>query len=311
MKLNDIWGYGQLFGFSAFDGPNRYYEDNILMLMENKLEFRFEYRPYYLLMYFPKLTNINFKYVMGDFVVAKTGKNQNLFYLTFIDNDTLVGLSDSLPCFKGEKPIKKSKEREVDVVQIENHSLGIRYKKVNDQYLFVVHNSFTPSEARSGANYFIDHVDINAIIKSKINYYKKMPKCIDAKYEQLYYKSLSVNKVNTHSAEGKILDFWTTPDRVPHRHMWLWDSVFHSMAMVHYNKKAAKTSLFSMLSQMREDGFLSHMANPTDCSDVTQPCVMSYGVWYLYQYDKDKNFLKKCVPYLEKYLNYDIENRED
>ena len=27
MKLNNIWGYGQLFGFSGLDGANRYYKD--------------------------------------------------------------------------------------------------------------------------------------------------------------------------------------------------------------------------------------------------------------------------------------------
>ena len=29
MKLNNIWGYGQLFGYSGLDGVNRYYNDFI------------------------------------------------------------------------------------------------------------------------------------------------------------------------------------------------------------------------------------------------------------------------------------------
>ena len=27
MRLNNIWGYGQLFGYSGLDGENRYYND--------------------------------------------------------------------------------------------------------------------------------------------------------------------------------------------------------------------------------------------------------------------------------------------
>jgi len=308
MKLNKIWGYGQLFGYSAFDGPNRYYEDNILMTMKEKLTFRFEFRPHYIRMSFDGFKNIEFNSLMSDFVIANT--DGHVFKLTFIDNDTLIAQSNVLPSFVGEKEIRQYKHRNVDIVELNNHFLGIRYKKVGNQYLIVVHHSFTLTEARSGANYYIDNSDIDLLIKNRIAYYEKMPECKDSRYESLYYKALSVNKVNTHSAEGKIDDFWTTPDRVPHRHMWMWDSAFHSMAIVNYNQEAAKKSLLSMLKQTRENGFMPHMANPTDCSDVTQPCVMSWAVWNLYQKTNDVEFLKQCVGYLEKYLTYDIENRD-
>ena len=52
MKFNKKWGYGQLFGLSALDSPNRYYEDNILMTMKKKFEFRFEYRPHWVKLIF-------------------------------------------------------------------------------------------------------------------------------------------------------------------------------------------------------------------------------------------------------------------
>jgi glycogen debranching enzyme len=137
-----------------------------------------------------------------------------------------------------------------------------------------------------------------------------MPECLDKKYEALYYKALSVNKVNVHTAEGKIDSLWTTPDRVPHRHMWMWDSVFHAMAIGTYNIEVAKEILLAMLKQMRENGFMPHMANPTDCSDVTQPCVMSFGVYEMYKLSKDKEYIKQCLPYLDKYLTFDMENRD-
>ena len=137
-----------------------------------------------------------------------------------------------------------------------------------------------------------------------------MPKCKDKKYESLYYKSLSVQKVNIHSPEGKITRMWTTPDRVPHRHMWMWDSAFHSLAMSQYNPSLAEEILLAMLSQTRDDGFMPHMANPTDSSDVTQPCVMSYATYKVYEKTHNKEFLKEAIPYLEKYLNFDMNNRD-
>lgn len=42
MKLNNIWGYGQLFGFSGLEGANRYYNDFIGTLTAKKIGIRFE-----------------------------------------------------------------------------------------------------------------------------------------------------------------------------------------------------------------------------------------------------------------------------
>ena len=44
MKLNDVWGYGQLFAFSGLDGVTRYYDDFVGTLTNKKGEIRFELR---------------------------------------------------------------------------------------------------------------------------------------------------------------------------------------------------------------------------------------------------------------------------
>lgn len=308
MVLNNIWGYGQLFGFSALDGPNRYYEDNILMTMETPLEWRFEYFPHFIKMTFPA-KKVEVECLMNDFIKAKTSSGD--FALVFLDNDTLIGYSPSLPIFMGESEISHANNRGVDIYYLNNHFLGFKYFVRKDGlYEFVIHHSFALTEARSGANYYLGREDVDKLIDKRIKYFKELPECKDKKYEALYYKALSVNKVNIHSPEGKIDSMWTTPDRVPHRHMWMWDSVFHAMAISTYNIKLAQEILLAMLKQMREDGFMPHMANPTDCSDVTQPCIMSFGVLEIYKVSKDKEFLKACLPYLEKYLTYDINNRD-
>jgi len=304
MKFNKIWGYGQLFGYSAFDGENRYKDDNIIMLMNEPLTFRFEYRPYFISMSFKGFKDISFEAVMSDFVIANTDNEK--FLLTFIDNDTLIIKSKVLPSFIGEEPLKEYKQNDIDVIETKNHYLMIKSKKVNDSYLIIVHHSFN----KDSMKYNIDDYNIDNIIKDKISFYDKMPKCLDKKYETLYYKSWSVIKVNTHSKEGQIDDFWTTPDRLPHRHMWMWDSAFHAMTIVEFDQEAAKKCFLVMLKQIRKDGMMPHMVTTTDCSNVTQPCIMSWAAWYVYQKTKDINFLKQCLPYLETYLTYDIKNRD-
>ena len=309
MKLNHKWGYGQLFGFSALEGPNRYYEDNILMTMKRKLEFRFEYFPHWIKMSFLGLNNIHMKYVMSDFVVASSKEGR--FTLAFKDNDTLVGVSPVLPTFKGEKQLIVKQDMNVTVYNLGKHYLGLVHRKNKEGlFEFVIHHSFASTEARAGANFALKEFDVDSLLEKKLDYYKQMPKCLDSKYESLYYKALSVNKVNVHSPEGKIDLMWTTPDRVPHRHMWMWDSAFHALAMATYNIPVAKEILLAMLKQTREDGFMPHMANPTDCSDVTQPCVMSTAVLKLYEDSQDLDYLRQCVPYLDKYLTYDLLNRD-
>ena len=52
MKLNNIWGYGQLFAFSGLDGQNRYYNDFVGTLTNRKIEIRFELQEWFKV-YFP------------------------------------------------------------------------------------------------------------------------------------------------------------------------------------------------------------------------------------------------------------------
>ena len=52
-------------------------------------------------------------------------------------------------------------------------------------------------------------------------------------YAALAAKAFSVMRVNALSAEGGIKHRWSTPDRMPHRWMWLWDSCYHSLAANH------------------------------------------------------------------------------
>ena len=147
--------------------------------------------------------------------------------------------------------------------------------------------------------------------RKRYAYFENLPACKDARFEKLYYKCLSIQKENVYAPEGKIAYRWTTPDRVPHRFMWLWDSAFHAMAFAEYNVEMAKDAIRAVLSLEYEDGFIAHMMSADGgFSNLTQPPVLSWGVWNVYQKDKDKEFLRECVPALRKFLLWTMKNRD-
>lgn len=302
MKLNNIWGYGQLFGLSAIDGPNRHKDDFVLMTMRKPFSFRIEL-PHPVTFSFKCKKIYQIKALMSDFIDAKISNKK--FFMTFFDNDTLVGKALAKPTFKGEglKQIKTGDS--VNVYECFGHYFAFLFENGR----FVISHSSSAEKAIKQCNDVIN-CDFDNLLKAKYAYYRGIKKCKDKKYEQLYYKALSINKVNIKSPEGLIKMMWTTPDRVPHRHMWLWDSAFHALGMVTYNKDLAEEIILAMLSQIRDDGFLPHMANPYDSSYVTQPCVMSWACFNIYKVTKNKEFLKKALPFLEKYLSWDLKNRD-
>ena len=308
MKLNNIWGYGQLFGYSGVDGMNRFQNDFIGTLTSRQIEIRFELTEW-VKVYFPVKGQVTFRAITGDMIDAET-EDGNVF-VTFADCDTLVGYAPIIPEIIPQKEWRYRKSIGADIWFNDTDAIArLIHKEKNGLFKFAIaHSESAYSLAQGKARELIDY-DLESLKKARYDYFKNLPECKNKKYEQLYYKALSVNKVNVHTPEGNIPCRWTTPDRVPHRRMWLWDSVFHALAMVTYNEELAKDSIRAVISQQREDGFIPAMMNPYARVDQTQPQVIAWGVWEVYQKTKDRAFLEECVDSLEKYLTWNKINRD-
>lgn len=137
-------------------------------------------------------------------------------------------------------------------------------------------------------------------------------KIIDKNGEKGKYfiNALSQMKGQVYSPEGMIKHRWTTPDKWPHRRMWLWDSVFHAIGLRHVDIALAKDALDSMLDTQREDGFIAHMADPYAVSHITQPPVLALGYKLVNEYADDTAWISSAYPKLEKYLLWDMKNRD-
>ena len=305
MKLNDIWGYGQLFGFSAIDGVNSRSDDFVAVTATEKIKLQFELEKR-ICLYFP-VPEAVFDFVTSDVIYSE----KNGFLLAYESADVLIGYSPVLPVFSGEDELRESKTGDISVYDDGINFIAAAIEKSGDSFFFRIARARSAKKAAEKAGRAPSAAEAVALMKKRLAYYEKLPPCKDEKYEKLYYKALSVQKVNVYSPEGNIPVTWTTPDRVPHKNMWLWDSVFHALALACYDGKLAESAIKAVLSQAREDGFIPHMASPDSASEITQPQVLAFGAWEVYRKTGDKQFLRDCAPVIEKFLLWTAENRDE
>ncbi|MCM8756963.1 MAG: flagellar biosynthesis protein FlgM, partial [Candidatus Omnitrophica bacterium] len=94
--------------------------------------------------------------------------------------------------------------------------------------------------------------------------------------------------------------------------MWLWDSVFNALGLKFFYPEIAWELIASVLEQQKKDGMIAHLMYPDgQTSQITQPPVLAWGCWQIYQTLKDKNILRYSLPRLEKYLTWDLTHRDN
>ena len=155
--------------------------------------------------------------------------------------------------------------------------------------------------------------DLDAVIKERRAFFRKLPILTDAseRRQAAEAKAFAILKVNVESAQGKIPCRWTTPDRYPHRHMWLWDSGFHAMANRLFDPQLAIDSLRAVLALQRDDSFIALCGNPGGrCHEIsTQPPVLAWSAWRAFETSQDLAFLRYAYPRLAAYVNWDLAHR--
>jgi len=117
---------------------------------------------------------------------------------------------------------------------------------------------------------------------------------------------------------------YTVPSPSTYPYQWLWDSCFHSIVLAKLEPEAAKDELRSLLSRQLPDGMVPHMIfwkpkfirpyhlwwGKEGVSSITQPPMLAYAAWEIYQETKDVAFLKEVFPQLLSFYKYLIEQRD-
>ena len=125
-------------------------------------------------------------------------------------------------------------------------------------------------------------------------------------------KCLSVMKTQVCAPEGRLQHLWTTPDRWPHRNIWLWDSAFHAIGWRHVDPAAAREMLLAVLDTQQPDGRIPISSSPVadSTSPFTQPPVLTLAASLVDAVHPDDAWIERIYPSLRRYLEWDLANRD-
>ena len=300
------WGQGQLFAFSALEGESLFSDDFAGTLCGDKIGIIFNTICRRTL-YFGDLNKFiapKLKCVTSDMVELDTCIGA--LSVIFAERHLIVGEYKDIPgvfvslggecevIAKGDIEIHNTNDGEYTAILRREGRYAFSYGKSENEVISLCEKGFT--------------LDLDKLKSQKKMPFEKTPDDND-KYSALYSKCISVMRSQLYSPEGKIERIWSTPDRLPHRNMWLWDSVFHAIGHRHLDAKIAESLILALFDVQREDGFIPHMARPNYISDITQPPLIAWGAWLVYEKSKDKEFLKAISDKNKAFLLWCQSNR--
>jgi len=123
--------------------------------------------------------------------------------------------------------------------------------------------------------------------------------------------------------KGKYQYTIPSPDSYPYQ--WLWDSCFHAIILTHYNTEDAKKELLSLVAKQFTNGMIPHMNywqepektnfpkidwGKEDSSSITQPPLLAYAAWQIYQKDQDLEFLSNIYGHIKRFYDYLLKERD-
>ena len=153
----------------------------------------------------------------------------------------------------------------------------------------------------------------DALIEKRAAFLKSFPvlKDVPESAQKTERKALSQIKSQVYAKEGMISHFWSTPDRWPHRHMWLWDSAFHAIGMRNYNPAMARELISAMFDVQQPDGFIPLSGCPFSFNQTrTQPPVLGLAMKLVNEAEAAPEWIAELAPKLALYLEWLMAHRD-
>lgn len=305
-SIPNIWGPGQLMAFSGLDGDTDWSEPFVLHTgRENaSLEVKLPGEALITLTDAPPMT---FRTVLGDCFEAETSRG--LLKVAFADHHTLVGqLPEGTGVAVDGKPLTHRVRK-----LVEARGVTLSGVVAEGKLALVVTGSRKKKKRTDHVKEALE-VDVDQVVKDRSNFVltTRTPSKLGVRAVRLYRKALSVMKVNYHGPCGIFKRRWTTPDRWPHEHMWLWDSAFHAVGMARIDPDAARDALLAVIEQIDKDGFLAHTLKPDGKhSKVTQPPILCWAVQSVVNATGELDWIEPHMKTLEAYLEWDRKHRDE
>ncbi len=298
--MPDIWGAGQLLAFSGLDGPTPPQASLVLLTREPPLHFELKL-PASARIDFEGMPQASWRLLLGDAWVADSAAGP--FRAAFLDAQTLVGEAPESVELRLEDRRVGPQPRRCSL------GAGAALDAIRAGRRWAVRlQSAVPADWAALLNR-----DLGALVAERARFVRELPLPAGLEPGQIRFlrKLASVMKVNTCSATSAIPRLWSTPDRWPHRNMWLWDSAFHAVGMACFIPEAAQDFLTAMLEHVEPGGRLPHMVEPAGGhSEVTQPPVLAWAVRTVFERTRSADWAAECLPRLQAYLDWDRNNRD-
>lgn len=291
------WGQGQIFAFSALDGDSFFTDDFTGTLAGDKIGVIFHTKCRRTLFFTDAVPD--FRCVASDMLLLGNASvifAERHLVIGEIDGNANVFVNSDGECEtirKGDVEIHNTYDGEYTAFLKRNGRFSFAFAKCAEKAAELCEKGMA--------------LDIEKLKQKKSKPYENTIN--HAEYAPLYAKCISVMKSQLYSPEGQIKRIWSTPDRLPHRNMWLWDSVFHAAGHRHLDTKLAENLILALLDVQRVDGFIPHMAMPDGVSRITQPPVIAYGSWLVYEKSGNKDFLKTVFEKNKAFLLWCRSNR--
>lgn len=301
LPLPDSFSGGQIFAFSGMAGANSYRQDLCGVLTGEVGEIRFDgSRDSSVLLRFTESAH-DYDAVLPDLIAADGGA----ILVTFADAQTIVGRSDTTPCIRPENEEYVSGSR---TVRCGDDAFSLAVRATDGGVCFALCRRTDDEIAEADAQAALSS-DADALAQQVLDWYQACPPCPNPHFETLWYKCLSVNRVNVFTPQDGFVHAFTTPERLPRRDLRIWDACFHATAMVHYAPELAKQAVLAVMERRRADGRIPDGQSGDMSCDPAQPPVLCAAVWNLFEVTGDVGLLEETAEPLLRYLLWLLKNR--
>ena len=138
-----------------------------------------------------------------------------------------------------------------------------------------------------------------------------LPQGLPAERRSVLLRALSQVKTMVYAPEGAITHRFTTPDRWPHRGMWLWDSAFHAIGLRHFDLSLAREAIEAVLDGQKPDGMVPLRTDPGPFyTEETQPPVLAFAARLVDELSPDPAWAARLYPRLAAYVRWDLAHRD-
>ncbi|MHB1463078.1 MAG: amylo-alpha-1,6-glucosidase [Armatimonadota bacterium] len=304
--LPDVWSEGALFAYSGIDGPTCTASGFVATLLE---------KPFGLLIHTPMQRMIRFMLKGGGHVDLVTGDltamitTHGNFGLAYNEWHTIIGHLPELAEVRVIREFGLWENLNGVAISVDEATHDAVVMNAVGSRLAICYGDCL--EQAMGRLDEALKLDFETVAIERMRFASGGVDLIN-KYQALLVKCLSVMKVNTLWPEGAITRRWSTPDRVPHRHMWMWDSMFHALGMLVFDCALAWDYVDAVLDTQQDDGMIPHMYRIDGThSEITQPPLLAWAVREVEIGLTDPQCLQMAYPKLLKYLKWYDDNRRD